>query len=184
VAATDNAVMMVESEAKELTEEEMLGAVIFAHEESRKVIGAIIELAEKAAKDPWEIDLSDNTADIKAKLKKGLGADIAAAYKLTDKSARSNALNEVRAKAKVLFADETPQTQMVAIKTLKKLEAEIVRTAILKEGQRIDGRSVTQVRPIDRWSASCRAPTVRRCSPAAKPRPSAPPPLAPRTRSR
>jgi polyribonucleotide nucleotidyltransferase len=148
VAATDNAVMM-ESEAKELTEEEMLGAVIFAHEESRKVIGAIIELAEKAAKDPWEIDLSDNTADIKAKLKKGLGADIAAAYKLTDKSARSNALNEVRAKAKVLFADETPQTQMVAIKTLKKLEAEIVRTAILKEGQRIDGRSVTQVRPIE-----------------------------------
>ncbi|HIQ19124.1 MAG TPA: polyribonucleotide nucleotidyltransferase [Novosphingobium capsulatum] len=149
VAATDSAVMMVESEAKELTEEEMLGAVIFAHEESRKVIGAIIELAEKAAKDPWEIDLSDNTADIKAKLKKGLGADIAAAYKLTDKSARSNALNEVRAKAKVLFADETPQTQMVAIKTLKKLEAEIVRTAILKEGQRIDGRSVTQVRPIE-----------------------------------
>ena len=149
VAATDAAVMMVESEAKELTEEEMLGAVVFAHNESRKVIGAIIELAEKAAKDPWEIDLSDNTADIKAKLKKGVGADIAAAYKLTDKSARSNALNDVRAKAKTLFADETPQTQMVAIKTLKKLEAEIVRGAILKDGQRIDGRTVTQVRPIE-----------------------------------
>jgi len=149
VAATDTAVMMVESEAKELTEEEMLGAVVFAHNESRKVIGAIIELAEKAAKDPWEVDLSDNTADIKAKLKKGVGADIAAAYKLTDKSARSGALNDVRAKAKTLFADETPQTQMVAIKTLKKLEAEIVRGAILKDGQRIDGRSVTQVRPIE-----------------------------------
>ncbi|WP_179505096.1 MULTISPECIES: polyribonucleotide nucleotidyltransferase [unclassified Sphingomonas] len=149
VAATDTAVMMVESEAKELTEEEMLGAVVFAHQESRKVVGAIIELAEKAAKDPWEIDLSDNTADIKAKLKKGVGADIAAAYRLTDKSARSNALNEVRAKAKTLFADETPQTQMVAIKTLKKLEAEIVRGAILKDGQRIDGRTVTQVRPIE-----------------------------------
>ncbi|MCW1986820.1 UNVERIFIED_ORG: polyribonucleotide nucleotidyltransferase [Sphingomonas sp. R1F5B] len=149
VAATDAAVMMVESEAKELTEEEMLGAVVFAHNESRKVIGAIIELAEKAAKDPWEIDLSDNTADIKAKLKKGVGADIAAAYKLTDKSARSNALNDVRAKAKTLFADETPQTQMVAIKTLKKLEAEIVRGAIIKDGQRIDGRTVTQVRPIE-----------------------------------
>jgi polyribonucleotide nucleotidyltransferase len=184
VAATDAAVMMVESEAKELTEEEMLGAVVFAHNESRKVIGAIIELAEKAAKDPWEIDLSDNTADIKAKLKKGVGADIAAAYKLTDKSARSNALNDVRAKAKTLFADETPQTQMVAIKTLKKLEAEIVRGAILKDGQRIDGRTVTQVRPIDRSSVSCRAPTVRRCSRAAKPRPSAPPPLAPRMRNR
>jgi polyribonucleotide nucleotidyltransferase len=149
VAATDTAVMMVESEAKELTEEEMLGAVVFAHNESRKVIGAIIELAEKAAKDPWEVDLSDNTADIKAKLKKGVGADIAAAYKLTDKSARSGALNDVRAKAKTLFADETPQTQMVAIKTLKKLEAEIVRGAILKDGQRIDGRSVTQIRPIE-----------------------------------
>ena len=149
VAATDSAVMMVESEAKELTEDEMLGAVMFAHDESRKVIGAIIELAEKAAKDPWEIDLSDNTADIKKKLKDLVGADIAAAYKLTDKSARSNALNAARAKAKEAFAGETPQTQMVAIKTMKKVEADIVRGAILKDGQRIDGRSVTQVRPIE-----------------------------------
>ncbi|WDA41454.1 polyribonucleotide nucleotidyltransferase [Erythrobacter sp. BLCC-B19] len=149
VAATDKAVMMVESEAKELTEEEMLGAVMFAHDEIRKVIGAIVELAEKAAKDPWDIDVSDNTADIKAKLKELVGADIAAAYKLTDKSARSNALNEARAKAKAAFADETPQTQMVAIKTMKKVEADIVRTAILKEGSRIDGRKLDQVRPIE-----------------------------------
>ncbi|MFN3425686.1 MAG: polyribonucleotide nucleotidyltransferase [Novosphingobium meiothermophilum] len=149
VAATDSAVMMVESEAKELTEEEMLGAVMFAHDECRKVIGAIIELAEKAAKDPWEIDLTDNTAEIKAKLKELVGADVAAAYRLTDKSARSNALNEARAKAKAAFADETPQTQMVAIKTMKKVEADIVRTAILKDGQRIDGRTTTQVRPIE-----------------------------------
>ena len=149
VAATDKAVMMVESEAKELTEEEMLGAVMFAHDEIRKVIGAIVELAEKAAKDPWEVDLSDNTADIKAKLKELVGADIAAAYKLTDKSARSNALNEARAKAKAAFADETPQTQMVAIKTMKKVEADIVRTAILKDGSRIDGRKLDQVRPIE-----------------------------------
>ncbi|WP_086736467.1 polyribonucleotide nucleotidyltransferase [Erythrobacter colymbi] len=149
VAATDKAVMMVESEAKELTEEEMLGAVMFAHDEIRKVIGAIVDLAEKAAKDPWEVDLSDNTADIKAKLKELVGADIAAAYKLTDKSARSNALNEAWAKAKAAFADETPQTQMVAIKTMKKVEADIVRTAILKEGSRIDGRKLDQVRPIE-----------------------------------
>lgn len=149
VAATDKAVMMVESEAKELTEAEMLGAVMFAHDEIRKVIGAIIELAEEAAKDPWEVDLSDNTADIKAKLKELVGADIAAAYKLTDKSARSNALNEARAKAKAAFADETPQTQMVAIKTMKKVEADIVRTAILKDGSRIDGRKLDQVRPIE-----------------------------------
>jgi len=149
VAATDAAVMMVESEAKELSEDEMLGAVLFAHDEIRKVIGAIIQLAEKAAKDPWDIDLSDSTADIKKKLKDIVGADVAAAYKLTDKSARSNALNAARAKAKEAFAGETPQTQMVAIKTMKKVEADIVRGAILKDGTRIDGRSVTQVRPIE-----------------------------------
>ena len=149
VAATDAAVMMVESEAKELTEDEMLGAVMFAHDEIRKVVGAIIDLAEKAAKDPWEIDLTDNTADIKAKLKKLVGADVAAAYKITDKSARSNALNEARAKAKEAFAAEGPQTQMVAMKTMKKVEADIVRGAILKDGQRIDGRTTTQIRPIE-----------------------------------
>lgn len=149
VAATDTAVMMVESEAKELSEDEMLGAVLFAHDEIKKVIGAIIQLAEKAAKDPWDIDLSDNTADIKKKLKDLVGKDVAAAYKLTDKSARSNALNEARAKAKAAFADEGAQTQMVAMKTMKKVEADIVRGAILKDGQRIDGRTTTQVRPIE-----------------------------------
>jgi len=149
VAATQDAVMMVESEAKELTEDEMLGAVMFAHDEIRNVIGAIIELAEQAAKDPWTVDLSDNTADMKAKLKDLIGGDIAAAYKLTDKSARSDALNEARAKAKAAFADEGGQTQMVAGKLMKKLEAEIVRGAILRDGQRIDGRKLDQVRPIE-----------------------------------
>ena len=149
VAATGDAVMMVESEAKELTEEEMLGAVMFAHDECRKVVNLVIDLAEQAAKDPWEIDLSDNTADIKAKLKKAVGKDVTAAYKLTDKSARSNALNAARAKAKEAFSGETPQLQMVAIKTMKKLEAEIVRGAILKDGKRIDGRKLDQVRPIE-----------------------------------
>ena len=149
VAATQGAVMMVESEAKELTEEVMLGAVMFAHNEIRNVIGAIIDLAEKAAKDPWAVDLSDNTADMKAKLKDLIGGDIAAAYKVTDKSQRSNLLNEARAKAKAAFADEGGQTQMVAGKLMKKLEAEIVRGAILKDGQRIDGRKLDQVRPIE-----------------------------------
>ena len=149
VAATQDAVMMVESEAKELTEEEMLGAVMFAHEESRKVIGAIVDLAEQAAKEPWEIDTSDDTSAIKEKLRGIVGDDIAAAYKLTDKSARSDALNDARAKAKDAFAEEEAQTQMVANKAVKKLEAEIVRGAILKDGQRIDGRKLDQVRPIE-----------------------------------
>jgi len=148
IAATQNAVMMVESEAKELSEEIMLGAVMFAHDECRKVIGAIIDLAQQAAKDPWEIATSDNSA-IKDQLKGLIGKDIAAAYKLTDKSARSEALNAARAKAKLAFADADGQTQMAAGKVVKKLEAEIVRGAILKDGRRIDGRKVDQVRPIE-----------------------------------
>src|SRR5688572_2174180 len=148
VAATHDAVMMVESEAKELTEEEMLGAVMFAHEESKKVVGAIIKLAEQAAKDPWELAVSDNSA-MKAEIKKLVGNDIAAAYKLTDKSARSNALNEARAKVKAAYADQDGQTSMTANKLTKKVEADIVRTAILKDGRRIDGRKLDQVRPIE-----------------------------------
>ncbi len=149
VAGTHDAVMMVESEAMELTEEEMLGAVMFAHEESKKVIKAIVDLAEQAAKDPWDIDTTDDTSAIKEKLRGIIGDDIAAAYKLTNKSQRSDALNAAREKAKEAFADEEPQTQMVANKAVKKLESEIVRGAILKDGTRIDGRKLDQVRPIE-----------------------------------
>ena len=148
VAATGNAVMMVESEAKELSEEIMLGAVLFAHDACKQVVDLIIDLAEKAAKEPWDVAVTDNTA-IKDKLKKLIGKDIAAAYKLTDKSERSNALNAARGKAKEAFASEDAQTQMVAIKSVKKVEADIVRGAILKDGTRIDGRRVDQVRPIE-----------------------------------
>ncbi|MBV1918468.1 MAG: polyribonucleotide nucleotidyltransferase [Sphingomonadaceae bacterium] len=149
VAATGNAVMMVESEAKELTEEEMLGAVMFAHDENRKVIGAIIDLAEQAAKAPWEIDMSDDKSAMKKELRDIVGKDITAAYKLTDKSARSDALNDARAKAKAHYAEADGQTQMTAGKLVKKLESEIVRTAILKDGARIDGRKLDEVRPIE-----------------------------------
>jgi polyribonucleotide nucleotidyltransferase len=148
VAATGGAVMMVESQAKELSEEIMLGGVMFAHNEIKKVVNAIIDLAEQAAKEPWDVAVSDNSA-IKEKLKGVVGGDIAAAYKLTDKSQRSDALNAVRAKAKEAFASEDGQTQMAAGKIVKKLEAEIVRGAILKDGTRIDGRTTTQVRPIE-----------------------------------
>ncbi|GAB5349536.1 polyribonucleotide nucleotidyltransferase [Alteriqipengyuania sp. 357] len=151
VAATNDAVMMVESEAKELTEEEMLGAVMFAHDECRKVIGAIIDLAEQAAKDPWELASSDDNADMKSAIKQMIGDDIAKAYKLTDKSARSDALNEAREKVKAHYSSEEfdGQQKMTAIKLVKKLESEIVRGAILKDGQRIDGRKLDEVRPIE-----------------------------------
>ncbi|MBW8745649.1 MAG: polyribonucleotide nucleotidyltransferase [Sphingomonas sp.] len=149
VAATGNAVMMVESEAKELSEEVMLGAVVFAHDASKKVVKAIIDLAEKAAKDPWEMAEQADLSAAKKKVKDLIGKDIAAAYKVTDKSKRSSLLNEARAKAKTAFADAAPQDQMAAGKLVKKIEAEIVRTAILKEGKRIDGRDTKTVRPIE-----------------------------------
>src|SRR5690348_8019743 len=122
VAGTPNAVMMVESEAKELSEEVMLGAVMFAHKASQQVCKAIISLAEKAAKDPWELATSDAKTAAKAKLKTLVGKDIEAAYKLTDKSARSSKLNEIRAKAAEAFADADPQEQMAASKAVKSLE--------------------------------------------------------------
>ncbi|MGE7207631.1 polyribonucleotide nucleotidyltransferase, partial [Sphingomonas sp. NPDC019816] len=149
VAATHDAVMMVESEAKELSEEVMLGAVMFAHKASQQIIDAIIDLAEQSAKDPWELKVGDDQKAVKAELKKLVGKDITAAYKLTDKQQRQTALGEARAKAKAAMADRTPQEQLVAAKLVKKLEAEIVRTAILKDGRRIDGRSTTQIRPIE-----------------------------------
>ncbi len=148
VAATYDAVMMVESEAKELSEEIMLGAVQFAHAACKEVIKAIVKLAEQAAKEPWAMAEQADLSAAKDKLKKLIGKDIAAAYKLTDKSERSNALNAARAKAKEAFLDATPQDQMAAQKLVKKLEAEIVRSAILKDGTRIDGRTTTQIRPI------------------------------------
>ncbi|HEX5258001.1 MAG TPA: polyribonucleotide nucleotidyltransferase, partial [Sphingomicrobium sp.] len=149
VAGTRNAVMMVESEAKELSEEQMLGAVMFAHRESRQVIEAIIKLAEQAAKEPWELSQSTDKAAIKKQLKDLIGKDVEAAYKLTNKQERQTALAEARAKAAEAFAESDPQQQLVAAKLVKSVEADIVRGAILKEGRRIDGRDTKTVRPIE-----------------------------------
>src|SRR4051794_23061348 len=149
VAGTRDAVMMVESEAKELSEEEMLGAVMFAHRESQKVIEAIIQLAEQAAKEPWELAENTEKAAIKDKLKKLIGKDVEAAYKLTNKQERSTALGVARQKAAEAFAESDPQEQLVAAKLVKSIEADIVRGAILKEGRRIDGRDTKTVRPIE-----------------------------------
>jgi polyribonucleotide nucleotidyltransferase len=152
VAATQDAVMMVESEAKELSEEVMLGAVQFAHQASREVIDAIIRLAEQSAKEPWELETQNDHAAVKQQLRDLIGEDLAAAYKLTDKQARQTAVNEARTKAREAFEakkDEDPSAYLASLKLVKKLEAEIVRGAILKEGRRIDGRDTKTVRPIE-----------------------------------
>ncbi|MGZ5206460.1 MAG: polyribonucleotide nucleotidyltransferase, partial [Caldimonas sp.] len=114
----------------------------------KKVVKAIIQLAEKAAKDPWDLN-TDDTSAMKAEIKKLVGDDIAKAYKLTDKSARSEALNAARDTVKGHYADADGQTKMTANKLTKKVEADIVRGAILKDGSRIDGRKLDQVRPIE-----------------------------------
>ncbi|KQN25013.1 polyribonucleotide nucleotidyltransferase [Sphingomonas sp. Leaf33] len=152
VAATYDAVMMVESEANELSEEIMLGAVLFAHDACREIVKAIVKLAEQAAKDPWELAPVDDKKATLKKLDSVIGKDIAAAYKLTDKQQRQVALNDARAKAREAFADlkeSDPAQYLGTLKLVKKLEANIVRGAILKDGKRIDGRTTTQIRQIE-----------------------------------
>ncbi|PZT89473.1 MAG: polyribonucleotide nucleotidyltransferase [Citromicrobium sp.] len=152
VAATQDAVMMVESEAKELTEEEMLGAVMFAHEESRKVIAAIVDLAEQAAKDPWELSPVEDKSATLEELRGIIGADLEAAYKITNKAQRQDAINAARTKAREHYEGldhDDPAEYLGKLKLVKKLESDIVRGSILKDGTRIDGRKVDQVRPIE-----------------------------------
>jgi len=147
-AGTHDAILMVESEADELSEDTMLGAVMFAQAESKKVIAAIIELAEKAAKEPWELKKSDDSVALEG-IRAMVGADIDAAYKMLGKGERREALELVKAKVKAMHADKPGQEQMKAGKLMKKLEANIVRGAILKDKRRIDGRDLSDVRQID-----------------------------------
>jgi polyribonucleotide nucleotidyltransferase len=152
VAGTKDAVLMVESEAKELSEEIMLGSVMFGHKHFQPVIEAIIRLAEKAAKEPREINAPDNSA-LKSKLKGLAEADLRAAYGNKIKQDRYNAVGAAKKKAKeAILGDGTnpdaPSPSLVG-EVLKELEADIVRNSILDTGIRIDGRDVKTVRPIE-----------------------------------
>ncbi len=150
VAGTTDAVLMVESEAQELPEDVMLGAVMFGHKHFQPVIEAIIRLAEKAAKEPRDFVPTDLTEVEKAVLEIA-EADLRAAYKHRVKQDRYAAIDA--AKAKVVEAlcpaegEEKFPAEMVKA-TFKEVQAKIVRWAILDEGERIDGRDVKTVRPI------------------------------------
>jgi len=151
VAGTQDAVLMVESEAKELSEEVMLGAVMFGHRHFQPVIEAIIKLAEKAAKEPRELTVADNAALEKEML--GLvEKELRAAYAVPDKMARHNALEAAKAKVMAHFLPEgveSPKYSKLQVAgVFKDLEAKIVRWNILDTGNRIDGRDVKTVRPI------------------------------------
>ncbi|MEE2921486.1 MAG: polyribonucleotide nucleotidyltransferase [Pseudomonadota bacterium] len=151
VAGTADAVMMVESEAKELSEEVMLGAVVAGHEAMQPVIDAIIELAEQAAKEPFDFAPVDHS-DAVAAIQKLVGDDLSAAYKITEKLQRQAAVGEARDKAKeaLVGTEEAPgeMTGETFKAAFKEAEAAVVRGDIIKTGKRIDGRNLDQVRPI------------------------------------
>jgi polyribonucleotide nucleotidyltransferase len=151
VAGTQDAVLMVESEAKELSEDIMLGAVMFGHRHFQPVIDAIIRLAEKAAKEPRGLTVPDNAALEKAMLDLA-EKELRAAYAIPDKMQRHKALDAVKDRVVGHFAPpdvenpKYPRPQVAAV--FKELEAKIVRWNILDTGKRIDGRDVQTVRPI------------------------------------
>ena len=146
VAGTKDAVMMVESEAYELSEAEMLGAVTFAHQQIQPVIDLIIDLAESAAKEPFDYqpeDYSDLFAAVKA-----AGEDkIRAAYAITDKQERTTAVSDAKAAIKEALSEEQLEDANLGT-ALKKLEASVLRGDVVKTGKRIDGRALDTVRPI------------------------------------
>jgi polyribonucleotide nucleotidyltransferase len=151
VAGTADAVLMVESEAKELSEDIMLGAVMFGHRHIQPVIDAIIRLAEKAAKEPRDFALPDDSA-IEKEMLSLAEADLRAAYAIPGKQERHNAVDAVKARITAHFFPEGVENpaydkQRVG-RVFKELEAKIVRWNILDTGQRIDGRDVKTVRPI------------------------------------
>jgi polyribonucleotide nucleotidyltransferase len=151
VAGTGDAVLMVESEAKELDEATMLGAVMFGHRGFQPVIEAIIKLAEVAAKDPRDFT-PQNYDELSGEMLTIAEGDLRTAYKITDKQARYASVDAAKAKVKAAFAaqgEEAPKWTSEQVATVfKELQAKIVRWNILDTGSRIDGRDLKTVRQI------------------------------------
>ncbi|MBK5925062.1 polyribonucleotide nucleotidyltransferase [Rhodovulum sulfidophilum] len=147
VAGTRDAVMMVESEAYELTEAEMLGAVTFAHDNIKPVCDLIISLAEAAAKEPFDFTPPDYSALYEAV--KAVGEEkMRAAYAITDKQARVAAVSAAKDEIKASLSEEQLADTNLG-SAMKKLESTVLRSDVVKHGRRIDGRALTQVRPIE-----------------------------------
>ena len=146
VAGTNEGVLMVESEAKELSEDKMLEAVNLGHEKIKPVINAIIDLAETCAKEPIDVPKEDGSLKSLDKLLKPTIKKIETAYKEKDKSKRHSNLNKIKEDSIALCGEEFEENKILA--AFKKIESEIVRGSILKTGKRIDGRDTKTVRPI------------------------------------
>ena len=146
VAGTKDAVMMVESEAYELSEAEMLGAVKFGHEQMQPVIDLIVDLAEDAAKEPFNFQAPDY-ADLLAAVKAAGEEQMRAAYAITDKQERTAAVAAAKDAIKAALTEEQLADENLGT-ALKKLESAVLRGDVVKNGKRIDGRALDTVRPI------------------------------------
>ncbi len=148
VAGTIEGVLMVESEAQELSEDVMLGAVTFGQEQFRPVIDLIIQLAELCAKEPWALNTrSEEKSALSSRMKDVIGEDLRAAFGERQKSARQDKVSAAKKKAKEAFATEAEDALLFG-GVFKQLEADIVRNDILDTGNRIDGRDTKTVRQI------------------------------------
>lgn len=148
VAGTQDAVLMVESEAQELPEDIMLGAVLYAHQELQAIVKAVAELAKDAGKPKWEWQAAPENTELKDKITEQFGAEIEKAYQITDKMERYNQLSTVRTAAVDALADES--TDADDVKDLfSKIEKNTVRSSIVAGKPRIDGRDGKTVRGID-----------------------------------
>ena len=149
VAGTSEGVLMVESEAQELSEEVMLGAVSFGHDCVKPVIDMIVELAEQCAKEPWAVKSEPAEYQVvRAEILEKLGDELKAAYHIHKKQDRLSAIDGIREKAHALFADREAE-DAVCDKVFHELEARIVRDMVLDTGLRIDGRDTKTIRVIE-----------------------------------
>ncbi len=148
VAGRSDAIMMVESEAHELSEDVMLGAVMFAQKEFQTVIQAIIELAEACAKEPWDIPEPEDHSALEAKIKDLCGDALIEAFKEPEKMARQDKVAAAKQIAKDHFADDEDVPGGLLSALLKKIEKHTLREATLSTGIRVDGRDTKTVRPI------------------------------------
>ena len=148
VAGTTEGVLMVESQAKELSEETMLEAVMFGHRAFQPVIQAIVELAEQCAREPWQLPTAGyDRAAVKARLREVVGEDIRAAYTETVKQARHDKIDAAKAKAYETLGGEDIAPEALA-SCFKELESDVLRGSVIATGLRIDGRDTRTVRPI------------------------------------
>ena len=148
VAGTKDAVLMVESEAKELSEDLMLGAVLYAHQEMQAVVNACNELKEKVNPNIWEIDEQD-LSNYEKNITENYSTEIKEAFETSDKSLRGEMISKIHSDVKNSAQDMDEIELSKMMKSLKNVEKEILRKDILENNKRIDGRSLDQVRPIE-----------------------------------